>query len=165
MSELLSLSVLARYAHPEAMERLAFYLREESRPEFPDEVPENEAAWVEAFEFLPAVELERMDDRMMVAHFNSDSGFGDELEDILDAVALTGPEEIYFHAFLGDNEWYGRYRSGHKELIWATTGLDDPDEDQRLNQNLSEEEKERLESAGGPAQALAVLAQMYLNKR
>jgi hypothetical protein len=160
MSELLSLSVLARYAHPTGAERLAFYLEEDCRPDFQDEVPEYEASWVDAFEFLPTAKLERLDDHTLVAHFSSDSGFGDELEDILNAIALTGPKAIYFYAFLGDNEWYASYHNGHKKLIWAVAGLDDPDDEKGLNQRLNKEEQERLKSVGTPSMALAELARM-----
>lgn len=165
MSELLSFAVLIRYATRAGPKRLAFYLAEETRPSFPDDVPVQEAAWVNAFEFLPTAELEQPDDYTLVAHFSNDSGFGDELDEVLDAVALTGPETIYFHAFLGDNEWYARYRKGRQELVWAVAGLDDPDDDERLNRNLSDADKERIITAGGPARSLSVLAQIDVQER
>ena len=91
--------------------------------------------------------------------FGAEAGLGAELDAILCAIALTEPAAVYFYAFLGDNEWYGRYRDGHKALIWAISGLDDPQADARFNRALDETLKQRLRALDDPAQALLVLAE------
>jgi hypothetical protein len=161
MSDFGSFMLLVRLPDTATRDRLALYLDGATRPDFPEEVPEQEADWVDAFEPLPVPELEVKDDDILIAYFDGDTTDELDLPRICEAVNLFAPQRMLSYTFLGDTELFEEWQAGDPKLIWSVVELDDPDDDLRYNRNLdkpTQQELQRLLDRDSPDRALMVLA-------
>lgn len=145
-----------------ACERLIFYLDSATRPDFPDEVPENEAAWVEAFELLPdPSELHRIDASTLMAYFDDESGA--EPSSVCEAIALFSPVQLLSWEDVEGEVLYQSWQGDSGTLLYAPEALEDPEDEIKYNRCLNEAVRQRLVELGdNPDQALRYLAEHVL---
>lgn len=148
------------FPKPSGCQRLMFYLDPETRPDFPDEVPESEATWVEAFELLPdPSSMEQVDDTTVSVYFDDESDA--EPHQICEAIALLEPDSLLSWEVVECEVYYQRWKDGNNTLIYAPEGLEDPQEDEKYNRNLDEAIRKRLDELDGePEEALRLLSEI-----
>lgn len=160
MSVTTQLCLRITFAEPSSCQRLMFYLDPETRPDFPDEVPDAEAAWVEVFELLPdPSSLEQVDDKTVSVYFDDESDA--EPHQICTAIALLEPVRVLSWEVIECEVFYQSWQGGNNTLLYAPEGLDDPQDDKKYNRNLDEATRKRLDELDGePEEALRFLAEL-----
>lgn len=161
MHKIMRFIVFVKFGDANTCKRLGRYFSVNTRPNFSDEVLETETELVDVFEFLPYPTITPVDSRTLLLYFEDDSDNNVEFDDIVSAVSLFSPNLLLSYSDFGDDEWYERYRDGRLELVWAVMGLDDPEDDERMNRILSDETKARLRDVGDPARILQLLAKEF----
>lgn len=134
-------------------DRIAFFLRSETRPLFPEDVPEHEENLVEAFEDAETPTSLQSDGTTLAAYFDQFEGF-DTAEATVKAIAAMQPSDIYLF-FANDEETrhYYRYAQGELRFLLSELPLDGED-DVRLNRNVPGPVKAKIEKFEDPADGL-----------
>jgi hypothetical protein len=137
-----------------------FYLDPETRPDFPDEVPASEAAWVEAFELLPdPSSIDQLDDCTVSVYFDDESDA--EPHQICAAIALLEPVSLLSWEAIECEVYYQSWKRGNNTLLYAPEGLENPQDDEKYNRNLDEATRKRLDELDGePEEALRYLSEI-----
>lgn len=125
--------------------RLKIYLNEDTRPDFPEDAPQNEADWVEPFEFLENPDsIKEIDEKtLLVAFYPEETDFTDDAKELMKTLLEIVQVESIIYCELGEDWTMFEYLTKDKrKLLWAVDGLDDPEDDDKYNSFLSKEEKE-----------------------
>jgi hypothetical protein len=140
--------------------RLIFYLDPDTRPDFPDEVPEAEAKWVGIFELLPdPCSIEQIDEHTVSVYFDDEADA--EAHQICAAIALLEPDNILSWESIEGEVYYKSWQGGDNTLIYAPEGLEDPMDDKKYNRVLNEETRKHLDELHGtPDEALRFLSEI-----
>lgn len=127
-------------------ERLQLYLNEETRPDLPEEVPTEEADWVEPFEFMeqPDNVTKVTDKDLLITFYPDETDFTEDAESFIKILVHTVGIASVLYGELGE-DWttFELIQKQKRTLLWSVEVLPDPDERQ-YNQHLSKEEKVRL---------------------
>lgn len=144
-------------------ERIAFFLRSETRPLFPEDVPAHEENLVAAFEEVDTPTSLRCDGTTLDANFGDFYDF-ESAEVLVKAVALLAPREIYLY-FADDEETqhYYRYAEGGLQFLFSEIPLD-PEREARFNRRLPEHLRNALLNCEDPADGLRLIAEHFENK-
>ncbi len=125
--------------------RLQIYLDEDTRPDFPEDAPQEEAEWVEPFEFLENPDsIKEIDDKtLLVEFYPEETDFTDEAKELIKTLLEIVQVESIIYCELGE-DWtiFENYTIDNRQLLWAVDGLDDPESEEKYNSFLSKEEKE-----------------------
>ncbi len=125
--------------------RLQAYLNEDSRPDFPEDVPPEEVEWVEPFEFLENPDsIKEIDDKtLLVEFYPEETDFTDEAKELIKTLLEIVQVESIIYCELGE-DWtvFENYTKDNHQLLWAVDGLDDQESEEKYNSFLSKEEKE-----------------------
>lgn len=122
----------------EVAQRFAFYMDTDTRPDFPDDVPEHEAPLVDLFDYMPDCdEMDWPSETECVLYFEEDTFEAKELfPKILPHFSVTlalwcedGFE--YCH--------YMRFDSEYFDFLYSPKPLEDEDDDKKHNRQLSKE--------------------------
>lgn len=120
MSSLIAFTLLVRHTDAAQIRRIRYYLESETRPDFPEDVPESEADWVDAYEAVPYPErIDQPDDHTLLLFYDGDD-LGELPEDIAFAIALSCPELVLSHSDLEDHLLFERWQDGGYEIVWDT---------------------------------------------
>lgn len=124
--------------------RLQIYLNEDTRPYFPEDVPQEEVEWVAFFEFLDNPHgIKEVDEKTLFVEFYPDeTDFRDEAKELIKTLLeMVGVESIIY-CDLGEN-WttFEYYTKESRQLLWEVDGYDDEEDDKKCNSFLSKEEK------------------------
>jgi hypothetical protein len=143
--------------------RLIFYLDPDTRPDFPDEVPESEVEWVEVFELLPdPCSIEQIDEYTLTVYFDDESDA--EPHRVCAAIALLEPDSVLSWESVEGEVYYQSWVGSDNTLLYAPQGLEDPDDDEKYNRNLNEATRKHLDELDGmPEEALRFLSEMWSN--
>ncbi len=149
-----------RCADARGRERLAFYLDEATRPDFPDEVPAEEADLVRAFESVDApAQLLKPSATELVASFEMPSG--DTQYALASVLGRFGAEKAIWHeSDGGELNVYYCYRDGDFHFLYSPQPLDDPEDEARYNRALPQAARELLNQEAGMAQAVLYLGRL-----
>lgn len=157
-----SLVIWVRFADTSSCDRLAFYLDPDTRPDFPDEVPESEASWVDHFELLPDPDqLERVSGDVLLIHFGDDADA--QPDQVCEAISLLSPTQLLTREDIEGEVVYHSWQGAQSTLVYAEEGLDDPDDDRRYNRRLDDATRRYLDRLrDSPKSALQFLAKQSL---
>ena len=125
--------------------RLQVYFDEESRYDFPEDAPKEEAEWVEPFEFLENPDgVKEIDKKnLLVEFYPEETDFTDEAKALIKTlVEIVGVESIIYCELGEDWTMFEYFSKDMHRLLWAVEGLDDKESDEKYNSFLSKEEKE-----------------------
>lgn len=125
MSELINFALLISHKDKNALDRIILYCHADTRPDFPEDVPDSEEEWVDAYEILPYPnKINRLDVHTLILEFYDECKMGGNLpEEIATAVAMSQPEQILSYSDLEDHTLYERWQGQRYELIWDVDGL------------------------------------------
>ncbi len=145
-------------------DRLPFYLHSETRPDFHDEVPAQEADWVDAFEFLTEpTSIKRINKSSFFIFFNSESNADSFC--LCKAIGLLKPKLLLTLENAEGEENYNIWIDGNNSLVYAPEGLEDPEDDERYNRNLSAADRKQLDLLDDdPEKALVYLSEVLLHE-
>lgn len=145
-------------------DRLPFYLHSETRPDFHDEVPLQEADWVDAFEFLPEPTLiKRINKSSFFIFFNSESK--PNSFELCNAIGLLKPKLLLTLENVEGDESYDMWIDGSNSLVYAPEDLENQDDNLKFNSNLTQSERFELELLHDePERSLAFLAEVLTTK-
>jgi len=125
--------------------RLQTYLNEDTRPDFPEDAPKEEADWVEPFEFLENPDgVKEIDNKtLLVEFYPEETDFTDEAKELIKILLEIVQVESIIYCELGE-DWtmFEYYTKDNRQLLWAVDGLDDPESEEKYNSFLSKAEKE-----------------------
>ena len=140
------------------LSRITFFLDGETRPDFYDEVSENEHDMVDAFEdALTPNSIRLPSDNELIAEFHPDDL--KELEAVLKAVELLKPDKLL--AFFADDEetqHYYQFTDNRLQFIYSEIEFDDPEDNEKYNQNLTSAVAKKISNMEDKGEALAYLA-------
>jgi hypothetical protein len=139
-------------------ERLKFYLDPDTRPDFPDEVPDIESDWVGVFELLPdPCLIDLIDDCVVSVYFDDESDA--DPHQICTAIALLQPTGMLSWEMIEGEVIFQQWQGGDNMLLYAPGGLEDPEDDKKYNRKLDQVTRSKLdELIGMPVEALQFLA-------
>lgn len=145
-------------------DRLSFYLHSETRPDFHDEVPLQEADWVDAFEFLPEpTSIKRINKSSLFIFF--DSELNPDSFELCKAIGLFKPKLLLTLESVEGDDSYDRWSDGNNTLVYAPEGLENQEDNLKYNNNLSQNEILELDLLSDePERALAYVADVILSK-
>ncbi len=157
-------ALYARFSNTASLERFLFFLEEDTRPSFPDEVEPNEAPWVEHFEFLAYPwELTRLDNAVLVEFGDphEEEDLHDDIAPMMEGAAGLGADQVLVYWSYEGEGVFERWSDGANEILWAMDD-DEAEEDgvgrpDLLDEPLREQLRDVLEDA--PGKALLRLAQ------
>lgn len=124
-------------------DRFHFFLDPKTRPDFPDDVAENEAHLVRHFEGMPEPQMIRaLSDRELIAAF-ADDAF--EAKQLLPAIlgCFSVSKAIWAESDI-EHEAYYRLVDGGFEFFYSPGSLESEDDDRRYNRNLPASAQEEL---------------------
>lgn len=127
--------------------RLQVHFNEESRYDFPEDAPKEEAEWVEPFEFLenPDGIKEINEKTLLIEFYPEETDFTDDAKELIKILLEVVKVESIIYCELGEDWTMFEYLTQDKrQLLWAVEGLDDDESEEKYNSFLSEEEKERF---------------------
>jgi hypothetical protein len=123
MSSLIEFNLLVRHPETEQIKRIGIYLEPDTRPDFPEDVPEEEADWVDAYEVVPYPErLERPDEYTLLLFYDGDD-LGELPEDLANALVLSQPSMILSYSDLEDHVLFERWVDQRYESVWDVHGM------------------------------------------
>ncbi len=143
MSSLVAFTLLVHHSDTSKLDRIKSYFVPDTRPDFPEDVPETEEEWVDAFEIIPYPEIiERPDPNVMLLEFDDEADMGPEFHnEIAQAVSLTQPDLILSYSFLEDHILYDKWNGNSYETIWGRDYLEDDQEEVLDTQTIEQLEK------------------------
>lgn len=151
-----------------AKDRALFYLQEETRPNFPDEVPESEAELVELFEFLSYPHQVEAENNSLTLWFGDPYREEDLHEDIgpmMEGLSILGAKQVLVYWEYEDEACYEQYVNGNKELIWSVYGLESPEDEARYNKILPPKLKQDLKQLGDPVASIRRISEFLSEKQ
>jgi len=104
--------LLIKTKDEEQAKRLPFYLNAETRPDFPEDVPDLEAEWVDVFEVMEDPDLIELVDEYYVAvgFYQEESDYSQEMEEFAEAlvnkVGVISVVLCEFNADYGNTIWH-----------------------------------------------------------
>lgn len=115
--------LLIKTRDEEQAKRIPFYLEAETRPDFPEDVPDLEADWVDVFEVIEEPDLIELVDECYVAvgFFQDEEDYSQEMEEFAEAlVNKVGVVSVLLCEFNSDHGNYiWRFRNNESELLWT----------------------------------------------
>jgi len=143
MSSLIAFVLLVRHPDAVMLDRINTYLASETRPDFPEDVPESEEEWVDAFEIIPYPEkIKRPEPEVMILEFYDEADISREFpEDLAHAISLSNPELILSYSFLEDCVLYDKWQGVRYETIWGDCYLEDDQEAELDAQTIKQLQK------------------------
>ena len=115
---------------PESLKRVEFYLNGNTRPDFEDEVPDDEKGVFTAMEFAEVpFQIEQRSENTLDGYFELVDE--NELEDIIRALAFFKPTAAYL--YFADDEEYKVYKQYHNgKFVDLYNYMDDEALDEKL---------------------------------
>ena len=107
----------------EQAKRLPFYLNIETRPDFPEDVPESEAEWIDIFEVMEEPDLVELIDEHYVAvgFFQEEEDYSQEMEEFSEAlvreVGVVSVVLCEFNSDYGNTIW--RFTKDESLRLWT----------------------------------------------
>ena len=115
--------LLIKTKDEEEAKRVAFYLEPDTRPDFPEDVPESEESWIDVFEVMEYPDLiELVDDRYVaVGFYQGETNYSQEMEEFSEAlVSEVGVISVVLCEFDSDHGnyiWY--FKKDESKLLWT----------------------------------------------
>jgi hypothetical protein len=135
MSELVHFILLVNHSDGDALDRITTYFKSDSRPDFPEDVPTSEEAWVDAYEILPyPTAIKRPDSKTLILEFEGEGELGGDFpEEIATAISLSRPDMMISYSNLEDHELYERWQGQRYKILWDVDAMYE-DETASLNE-------------------------------
>jgi len=137
MSDDLTAYLYINFNGVELAQRFAFFMNEDTRPDFPDEVPENEAPLVDIFELMPdGGQMQWPSETECTLQFYEDAFEAKE------QLILALPYFDIKLALLCEDDFdychYKRFDGNFFDFLYSPEALDFEDDDEQHNRQLSE---------------------------
>lgn len=128
--------------------RLQVHLNEKSRFDFPEDAPPEEENWVEPFEFLENPDgIKSLDDQtLLVEFYPEETDFSEEARVLIHTLIRIVEVESIIYCELGES-WtsFVSFTKEKEQLLWEVEELDDPEDNEKYNSFLNDEEKESFD--------------------
>lgn len=141
--------MLIRSNDSKVLERIEYYLDDNTRPEFDDDVPESEQAIFKAFEYAEIPDsIDKRGDNALAVYLEPDGLPG--MEEMVYAIEMLKPDSLYY--FLADDEDSRAYYRGQQLVLL---------EDEYCDESLSAEIAQKASDNEDKFAALDLLADYY----
>jgi hypothetical protein len=127
-------------------DRLCYYFDPKTRPDFPEDVPDEEAELVDYFEEMPDPEvIKKPTDRELIVYFDEDAlEVRELLPNILQHFSM---KQALFYEESIEHQAYYRFEEDSFEFFYSPVPLEFPDDEERYNRNLSGSMQAELKQA------------------
>ena len=127
-------------------DRLRYYLEPETRPDFPEDVPADEAALVELFEEMPdPEEMNRVAECELIVYFGEDAFSAKEL--LPKVLPRFQVKQALWYEDSTEHQEYYRFEDDSFEFLYSPEPLESPEDDERYNRELSQAVQDDLHEA------------------
>lgn len=162
-------TLYTRFADCASLARFLFFLEEDSRPAFPDEVTHGESQWVGHFEFLSYPwSVKQLDNVTVVADFgdpHEEQDLSGDITPMMEGATGLGAELVLVFWCYEEECFLERYVKGHREVVWSMDVEADEDKNQELLSRESQEQLRKIyEEAEDAAEVLAQIASELAEK-